>query len=256
MPENSSNIKPTISIHLFNDGFFFSAFAESNYYEFEDLNLLTNKGFDDFVRMNGFNQDHEPRILLFDNPSMFIPSLLFDIDDSEEYLSNYTSLKFNHEIVHETTEDGQIEIIYQRNNKVNSIFENFFKKVSFRHYSTILYNNLNEHIKSNFDNGIKLFVHLQKNQFDLFLFKKNRLLIYNCFPHSNNDDFLYYLFALVEQYDLSPSAFEIIFLGKFDYFKTYYLTLEGFHEKISFIKKNAEIRGNESHPAPYFSKFL
>ena len=256
MPINKNSIRPILSFHVFNDGFFLSAFSESTYYQFEDLDPLTDKGFNNFIKANNLTQENESRIVFFDNPSMFVPSDLFEINDSKNYLSNYTNLKPNHEIIYETTDDNKIKIVYQKNNKVNLTFKNFFTKLHLTHYSRILYNDINKYIELNITSELNLFIHLQNNQFDMFLYKNDYLLIYNCFPHSKKDDFLYYLFALVEQYNLSANSFEITFLEKFDRFKNYYLALEDFHERINFIKNINTSKDNKFHPAPHFSNIL
>lgn len=257
MPKNNNNnIKPKLSFHLFNDGFFFSSFTESNYFLFEDLNPLVKKGFNEFLKFNEINKDNEPDIILFDNPSMFIPSDLFDFENSENFLSNYTDIRSDHQIIHDNTEDKKIKILYQRNTKIELTFGKYFNEINYNHYTTILYDHLKKYIKLNYDNKLKLFVNLQRNQFDLFLFKGQDLLVYNSFPHSNNDDFLYYLFALIEQHDLSINSFDILFLEKYEIFKSYYLTINNFHEKVGFIENNDKLIENINHPSPYFTNIL
>ncbi len=257
MPKsNNNNIRPKLSFHLFNDGFFFLSFTESNYFPFEDLNPLIEKDFNEFLKFHEIDKSYEADIILFDNPSMFIPSDLFDFKNSKNLLSNYTDLRLNHQIAYDTARDKKIKILYQINNKIELTFGKYFDKINYKHYATILYNHLNNCIESNNYSKITLFVNLQKNQFDIFLYKDQNLLVYNCFPHSSNDDFMYYLFALIEQYDLSVNSFDILFLEKYEVFKSYYLALNNFHENINFIEHKNNSIEQINHPSPYFVNIL
>ena len=106
------------------------------------------------------------------------------------------------------------------------------------------------------DSIMKLFVNLQKDKFDLFLIKNQNLIAYNSFPQSNVDDFMYYLFALIEQYKLSANSFDLLFLDKIEIFESYYSTIKNFHDKIIFLEKDEALKVNNDHPSPYFLNII
>jgi len=256
MLKNSININSKLSFHLFNDGFFFNSNSESNYFLFEDINILIENELLNFLKFNDINNSNEPKIVFFDSPSMFIPSKLHDHANSKQFLSNYTGLKSNHKIVFDITDDEKICVIYQVNKEIEKTLTKCFTKLNFKHYTSILYNNLKEYSKSNSDSIMKLFVNLQKDKFDLFLIKNQNLIAYNSFPQSNVDDFMYYIFSLIEQYKLSANSFDLLFLDRIEIFESYYSTIKNFHDKIIFIEKEEALKVNKDHPSPYFLNII
>ena len=50
----------------------------------------------------------------------------------------------------------------------------------------------------------QLFVHLHFDAMDIFLVENNKFIFYNRFVVKNENDFMYYLFFVVEQFDLGP----------------------------------------------------
>ena len=256
MPKNSSIITSKLSFHIFSDGFFLNSNSEKNYFLYEDINLLDQKELVQFLKFNEIDNHSEPKIFFFDSPSMFIPSKLHDYKNSKQFLSNYTGLKPNYRVVFDITKDEEICVVYQLNNKIEKSLNECFKKIERKHYSTILYDRIKEYLKSDTDGKLKLFVNLQKNKFDLFLIENQSLIVYNSFPHSSTDDFMYYLFALIEEYKLSVNSFDVLFLAKLEVFKNYYSSVTNFHDKIKFIENKSIQNINNDHPSPYFMNLI
>ena len=256
MPKNSSNINSKLSFHIFNDGFFLNSNSEKNYFLYEDINPSDQIELFKFLKFNEIDNHNEPKIFFFDSPSMFVPSKLHDYKNSKKFLSNYTGLKTNYKVAFDVTHDKEICVIYQLNKKIEKSLSKFFNKIEHKHYSTVLYDHLKEYMKSDTDGKLKLFVNLQKNKFDLFLIENQGLIVYNSFPHSNADDFMYYLFALIEEYKLSVNSFDVLFLTKLEAFKNYYSSVTNFHDKIKFIENESTQNINNDHPSPYFMNII
>ena len=256
MPKNSSKIDLKLSIHIFNDGFYFSSNSEKNYFLFEDINIFDEKEFGKFLNLNEIDDQNQLKLIFFDNPSMFTPFEFHAQENSKQLLSNYTELKTNHKVVSDITEDNKVCIIYQISKKMEKTLNKCFNQIYYYHYSKILYDDLQEFIKPYSDTKIRLFINLQKNIFDLFLMESNNLLVYNSFPHSNSDDFMYYLFALIEEYKLSSDSLDILFLEKFDNYSNYYLGVNNFHDNVKFVENDTQQNIHSNHPAPYFMNIL
>ena len=73
---------------------------------------------------------------------------------------------------------------------------------------------------------------------DIFLVKNKSLLFNNRFVIKKQNDFMYYLFFVIEQFDLGPNQFEIEFLGRIDAFESYYEIVKNYHYYITFQMKN------------------
>ena len=75
-----------------------------------------------------------------------------------------------------------------------------------------------------------MFIHLRKEQFDLFLFQGGQLLVQTAF-HKNADEFMYYLFYVCEQFE--AEQFDLFFLGQYFPYSDYNGTKE-FHPNCSY----------------------
>ena len=163
MPKNSSNIDLKLSIHIFNDGFYFNSNSEKNYFLYEDIDIFDEKEFAKFLNLNEIDDQNQLRLIFFDNPSMFTPSELHTYENSKKLLSNYTELKTNHKVVSNITEDNKVCIIYQISKKIEKTLNKCFNQIYYYHYSKILYDHLQEFIKPYNDSKIRLFINLILN---------------------------------------------------------------------------------------------
>ena len=110
--------------------------------------------------------------------------------------------------------------------------------------SKISYENLKKNV----------FIHLRKDYFDLFIYQGSQLMLYNSFTQKDEEEFLYYLFFVLEQFYLKQNQFSAIFLGKFPNYQKYYDAFKEFHTQTKFIyPENFEI--DADHPAPFFNYF-
>lgn len=256
MPTNSVNVPlRNSSIHLFVNGFSFCTPSKTEYiataeasedFESEVLELFS------FYPKDAFRQ---AQIISYHQPATFIPLEFFD----KKYLSNYLALTgkaaanqiFNYDVL----ETAQTVTVYTTPKKTLEILNRHLTESTLCHYSSFLYAEVLQISKSvNIKN--QLFIHLQAGGMDLYLIENNALRFQNYFSIKNEDEFLYYIFFVVEQYQLKTDAFEIIFLGQIEAYSSFYEVLKQYHSKIRF---EASASGNtlsiEQHPAPYLVKF-
>ena len=86
--------------------------------------------------------------------------------------------------------------------------------------------------------------------------RKDQVVFNNRFSIKNEDEFLYYIFFTVEQFDLKSDDFEIIFLGKFLEYNKYYDLTSQFHKYFKFIENDSGIIKDQSkHHAPYLANY-
>ena len=93
-------------------------------------------------------------------------------------------------------------------------------KFNYTHYNSILYKKILS-VCSFVEFKYQLFIHIQFEATDLFLVNNNRIVFHNRFSVKNEEEFLYYVFFIVEQFDLKSDDFEINFLGKFIEYNSY-----------------------------------
>lgn len=146
--------------------------------------------------------------------STLVPKPLF----KEDCLADY--LKFNSKILKsdfiafdaiESIDSVNVYIPYVNIN--NFIFEKF-GSFTYKHFSTVLVEQI-LHIEKNAA-STKVYVHINKNHFEIVVTEKGKLKLYNTFEYSTKEDFIYYILFTAEQLELNPETFNLILLGDVD----------------------------------------
>ena len=179
-----------------------------------------------------FNENEELRakydeimIIHNNNLSTFVPTALFD----EEYLGSY--LQYNTKVFEsdffafDTLEKFEINNVFIPYININNFFIDQFGAFDYKHSSTILVSKLLDFCNKN-DDSKKMFVHLDKTNFEIVVIQNQQLILYNSFNYKTPEDFIYYILFTAEQLNLNPENFELELLGKItetdDYFKIAY----------------------------------
>ena len=244
-----------LSIHIFKDGFSFCTPDARPFFPLESDKIEPNNILEKIVASHAFEDNEKIVGIHFDQPATFVPKMLFNPAEKETYLSYNVSLEKDQIISENQTDDDLIKILFPLNNKIESALKPHFKDISFKHYSKILYD-LCTASEADEDNTA-MNIHLQNDRFDLFVFKNNKLMMFNTYPCLNEDSFLYFVMAVAEDLSLSPEAFNIVFFGKYNRFNKYYTALKSYHEKISFSdEQDTLIFDEKNHPAPYFLNLI
>ena len=254
MPNSSKTTnKKGLSIHSFVNGFSFCTkskidffYSTNNHINFIDiLNGYLVKEEKDFI---------EPiKFISFHNPSTFVPYSLFDNSRSKDYLKLYSLEKEDEIVYYDKIEQINQINVYTSPRNISDDLKKVNLNLEISHYNTLLLNNI---LSLEFSNGIEyqLFIHLQSEALDVFLFQKKQFKFNNRFLISNKDEFLYYLFFIVEQFDMETEGLEIVILGKIQRYESYYKALNQYHNNIKFVDiDNNQIENLSTHPAPYLA---
>ena len=257
MPNRSKTInKKTLSIHSFVDGFSFCTKSKIDFFSSSN----NQKNFIDIL--NGYLDKEEKdfiesiKFISFHNPSTFVPYSLFDNSRSKEYLKLYSKEKKDEIVNYDKIEQISQINVYTFPRHISNDLKKVNLNLEIFHYNTLL---LNKILSLELSNEIEyqLFIHLQSEALDVFLLKKKQFKFNNRFLISNEDEFLYYLFFIVEQFEMETEGLEIVFLGKIQRYKTYYKALKHYHNNIKFIDGDNNKIGNLlTHPAPYLANIF
>ena len=245
-----------LSIHIFMDRFYFCTQSKIEY-----IPLLEDP--QDFYKILIEYLDYHSKenfnafsLISFHNPSTFVPLTFFDKSFCEDYLSLYKKTK-DYEIASYDTleEDNQVNL-YSFPRFISKVLKKSKINFGFHHYNTLLYKKIvSLNLSNKFD--YKIFIHLQLGAMDVFLLQERCLKFNNCFSVSDTDAFLYYLFFVVEQFDIDTKNLELNFLGKIKSFTAYYEALEQYHTNIKFIDNDINhVPDTSIHHAPYLSKYF
>ena len=255
MPSKNKFIPLTnSSIHLFVNGFSFHTPSKT---EFTPI----TKDIVDFESTIKEILNYYPKqifsntqIISYHQPSTFVPVKFFDKNLLKKYLKIMGNIDQNSALNFDLLkEEGQVNV-YSYPKRILDILNQQINKFSLCHYNSLLFIEVNK--LSNFsDKEYQLFIHLQKGAMDLYLTQNSSVIFRNHFRIQNKDEFLYYVFFVVEQYKLTSKQLEIVFLGKITAFKTYYQSTKEFHQTIRF--ENCESCSKidiDQHPAPFLAK--
>ena len=254
MPDRTKIInKKALSIHSFVDGFSFCTKSKIDFFSSSN----NQKNFIDIL--NGYLDKEEKdfiesiKFISFHNPSTFVPYSLFDNSRSKEYLKLYSKEKKDEIVNYDKIEQISQINVYTSPRHISNDLKKVNLNLEIFHYNTLLLKNILSLELSN-EIEYQLFIHLQSEALDVFLFQKKQFKFNNRFLISNKDEFLYYLFFIVEQFDMETEGLEIVILGKIQRYESYYKALNQYHNNIKFVDvDNNQIENLSTHPAPYLA---
>jgi len=245
--------KKGISLHFFKDGFYFCKSSEIVF-------IPLNNNLDNFNKslnlyLDSYSQESfgEISIIFFQNPSTFVPLSLFDKSLSNRYLNLFNKPKINEVLAYDSLNEIEQVNVYTYPKYINSILKESQIDFSLLHYNTILYRKVLD-ISSSIKFNYQLFIHFQLESIDFFLVRDKKVKFNNRFSVKNEDEFLYYLFFVVEQFDLATEEYELIFLGKIKSYESYYKSVNQYHNNIKFIdQEKNQLLDLDIHQAPYLA---
>ncbi len=253
MPQDNKKYQNTdASILVLKDGFSFCTQAKSYFYPITKSSKLKLEDLYKWAEQEQLTIQN-PSITHFNGIGTIVPLEMFDEKSVAFYLSKGATTKDYEEVSFDIIEQSNQAIVYNRTIEHHSLLKELSPKSISQHYisrllSTITSFSINSPKKN-------LFIHLQSGSFDIFLFQGRQLLFFNSFPQQNVDEFLYYLFYVIEQFYLKPENFNLAFLGEYHCFKEYYQSTKEYHSNIIFLDTPTKNASSE-HPIPFFENKL
>ena len=256
MPLIKKNIiENELSIQIFRDGFSFCSHFSKKFIPFKEIDIQFNDIFKSFLEENTYQDFDRVTAIFVDQPATFVPNKLYNEKKTELYLSQNVPLNPLLQISREITQDEEIIVLYESNKDREDILKHYFNDINFTHFAVILYDLIQQVALTN--EKTEMYINMQNSQFDLLVFSSGKLIFYNSFPHKNEEDFLYYIFAMAEQYSLDQYSYSISFLGKYNRFNSYYEALKNYQKKIEFTEiETLNSLDLDNHPAPYFFNLM
>lgn len=122
---------------------------------------------------------------------------------------------------------------------VNNFLIDQFGTFNYKHYSTVLVENLlNKHIGSN---KIRFFVNVATKHFEIIVCKNKKLVLYNTFEYKTKEDFIYYMLFVVEQLKLDVETLPLVLLGKINKESELYKITYKYIRNVSLLKDKSTI---------------
>ncbi len=214
------------SIYQFEHFFHLNYLNESISSSYSDKNQLSSvSNILNNDSLKSFNITH------LNSPPSIIPTKFYDRSIKARYIE--TNSKKSRSLDDDTSNDRKITIVYPKNKNLSQILNINHKEINHTNYFTQLYNYLIGQLNNS--NGFSFFICLSDTSFEIIIFNKNEFVFFNSFGINDENEFLYYTFFVLKNYQGSINSDKIIFLGKYERFNKYY-NLASKYSKIDFIE--------------------
>ncbi len=239
-----------LSILVFNDRLVFCTLDEIFNFDLEKNNV-TNESLKTWVNLNNIKKKNS-KCILFEGTGVIVPHELFDKSKQSLYLSLSESNLNNKKIGSKIIQAHKQVLVFTQSRDWSLLFKDLFIDIETTHFCAELIPFLSRMSSDNLKKSV--FIHIRKDFFDLFIYQGSQLLLFNSFPHQDEEDFLYYLFFVLEQFCLKENQFSATFLGKFLEYQKYYEVFNEFHALTNFTYPE-NLKVDSKNPAPFFNYF-
>ncbi|MGY0392327.1 DUF3822 family protein [Bizionia sp. KMM 8389] len=141
-----------------------------------------------------------------------VPEALFQEANLADYLKFNSKILRSDFISFDRIEENNSVAVYVPYVNINNYIYEQFGTFSYRHFSTILIDQL---LKQEIgETDTKMYVHVEKSHFEIVVIKASKLLLYNSYEYTSKEDFIYYILYTAEQLDLDPNSFPLLFMGQ------------------------------------------
>lgn len=206
------------------------------------IEVSLNKVFNDIPELKtSFDE-----ITVLHNNSLltFVPSVLFD----ERYLSSY--LQYNTKVfesdfyTHDVVSNYEVNTVYIPYVNINNYLIDHFGSFNYKHSFSVLVKKILDSSK-NMDES-QLYVHIQKENFQIIAVKNQKLLLFNTFDYKTEEDFIYYLLFTAEQLNLNPETVQLKLIGAINTDSNLYKIAYQYIRNVSLFTDHYNVNDNLS----------
>lgn len=165
---------------------------------FVDFSILAN-AYDEVV------------VLHNNNLNALVPTSLFDPTFLASYLQYNIKVFETDFFAYDTLLPYEINNVYVPFMNINNFLLDQFESFDYKNSNSILLKKCLEYSKNKEEKQV--FVHVQKEQFELVVVKNQELLLFNSFQYSTPEDFIYYVLFTCEQLQLNPETVKVHLFG-------------------------------------------
>ena len=145
------------------------------------------------------------------NLNTFVPTSLFDSNFLASYLQYNTKVFETDYFTYDVIFPYEMNNIYVPFVNINNFLLDQFESFEYQNSNSILVKQLLDFSKNNEEKQV--FVHLQKEHFEIVVVKNQQLLLFNSFQYNTPEDFIYYILFTCEQLQLNPETISVQILG-------------------------------------------
>ena len=234
------------SIIISDNAITYCNYTNYSFNSIDTVSLIEEKDLSELILKNPIYEN--TKLIVANSPGLFVPQALFNEKNLKTYYENFDYLKETDVLKIDITKNHLNSVVYKTSSNIEKIKNTYFSDLNQFNYLTILYDFLLTKIKNNDEK--RLFVNIQKDSFDIFLFYGKNLQLANRYPNKGPDSFFYFLYFIIEKNELIQNDFSINFLGKYSFFTKYYQGVQIYHNKIDYILPENNLKKNIP-PTPF-----
>lgn len=186
----------------------------------------------------------EITVLHNNNLLTFVPSVLFDENVLSSYLQYNTKVFESDFFTYDTVSNYEMNTVYIPYVNINNFLIDYFGSFNYRHSFSVLVKKVLDCSK-NIDEP-QLYIHVQKDNFQIVAVKNQKLLLFNTFEYKTEQDFIYYILFTAEQLQLNPETVQVKLIGNINTESDLYKIAFKYIRNVSFFYDNYSLRDNLS----------
>ena len=154
----------------------------------------------------------EVMVIHDNNLNTFVPTSLFDVHFLASYLQYNTKVFETDFFTHDVIFPYEMNNVYVPFVNINNFLLDQYETFEYQNANSILVKQLLDLSKNKEEKQV--FVHLQKEHFEIVVVKNQQLILFNSFQYNTPEDFIYFILFTCEQLQLNPETISVQIFGK------------------------------------------
>lgn len=181
-----------------------------------------------------FKQDFETVTVIHQNTlSTLVPDALFNPEELNTYLDYNIKTLTTDFIAFDSLSQIEAKNVYVPYVNINNFFFQKFGEFTYKHHATVLIDKLLLKTKNSTDK--QFYVNVSKQQIDIVVIERSKLLFSNSFIYNTKEDFIYYILFTAEQLELNPEKLLLYFCGDINTNDEIYLITYQYIRNVDFV---------------------
>ena len=176
------------------------------------------------------------KLILNDDLFTIVPNNLFDIKKYKEYYKFCFEKNKNQEIIFKNTQSINATSIFSIDKDLKGVILDFFPKTQITHASINLINSFSNSLDNSENQNI--LININETNFQIILFDKDNLQLYNYFDYVKDEDFLFYFLYVSKKLKIKQKECIINLSGKIEATSNKTNLIKKYFKNINFMKLN------------------
>lgn len=182
----------------------------------------------------------------FDKQFTMCPTIFYDVDSSRSMLE-FNVGRIENKVILTDDINAEIKLVYAIEEQLKSTLDQLFPNHQLKHSLSVLSKLMlsgEEFVKEN----VLLSIH--SNYIEVILKQDHKLILANQFAIKTQEDVLYYVLFILEQYQLNPSSVALSIAGNIDSNSALLTSLKKYIKNIRLVKGHKSLNWTEVQGMP------